>query len=341
MRSLQLFIQRMTLTAHPRSRGAYASVVSVAAPDGLLGIRSWQRLQALADDLRTGSDSWALFFGAGVSAASKLRGWEAFIREAAATFNVACPPPEHLPEDMYPRLAQDCLEAAPSPTDFWALVEAEYCRDDVSPTPSVRQLFELPFELFVTTNFDCLPDSMHDAVANVPGPRRLWYPNINPVALNSRRLVHLHGRCHCKEPAGGRLAGADIVLTEDGYDVAYSDANTTLRTAIDAIFSGYNVLMVGASLADQPIRSVLNTVRQREKYREQQPGGPPPNKRYAIVASEWVPDPVDEESLDRQWRGLAMRIEPIFYPNPPGADHADMSKAISQLYSLVNGGSIP
>jgi hypothetical protein len=286
-----------------------------------------------------GSKSWVLFFGAGVSAASKLRDWEAFIREAAAKFNVACPPPGRLPEEMYARLAQDCLEAAPSSDDFWGLVEAEYCRDDVSPSPSVRQLFELPFELFVTTNFDCLADSMHDGLAGVRDPRRLWYPDINPVALNSRRMVHLHGRCHCKEPTGSRLVGNEIVLTQDGYDVAYSE-NTTLRTAIDAIFSGYNVLMVGASLADQRIRSVLDSVRRRETFREQQPGGPPPHRRYAIVPSEWVPDPVDDEGLDRQWRGLAMRIEPVFYPNPAAAHHGDLAKVISQLYSLVKGASI-
>lgn len=311
-------------------------MVGVPPPDGLLGIRSWQRLQALADDLRTSPRSWALFFGAGVSAASKLRGWEAFIREAAEKFNVACPPPGFLHEDMYPRLAQDCLDAAPSEDDFWALVEGEYCRDDVFPTPSVARLFELPFELFVTTNFDCLPDAIHDALVDVPDPRRLSYPDINPVSLNGRRLVNLHGRCHCGQPVGHRLTGPNIVLTQVGYDVAYSEA-TTLRTAIDAIFSGYNVLMVGASLADQPIRSVLDTVRRREVYREQQAGGPRPHRRCAIVASEWVPDRVDDDGLDRQWRGLAMRVEPIFYPNPPGAHHGDLPKVLSHLYSLVKG----
>jgi len=309
--------------------------IPMAVPDGLLGLRSWRRLQSLADDLRTGGHPWALFLGAGLSSSAGLLGWEAFIRAAANQFDVGCPPPGYLHEDLFPRLAQECHDAAPTPAHFWRMVEDEYCRHDVPAPDPLRQLMGLPFELYVTTNFDCLAETPHDGLDGVPVPRSLAYPDINAVDLHSRRLVFLHGRCRCGAEPGHRLDGHEIVLTEDGYDLAYSP-NTTLENAIDAIFSKYNVLMVGAGLSDRPIQAVLDVVRQREKSRERLTGKVEPVRRYAIVASRWAPDGDDDDSLDK-WRGMAFRIEPIFYFNGPGENHEDLPKVTGHLSKLVLG----
>jgi len=89
-------------------------------------------------------------------------------------------------------------------------------------------------------------------------------------------------------------------------------------------------------LSDRPIQAVLDVVRQREKSRERLTGKVEPVRRYAIVASRWAPDGDDDDSLDK-WRGMAFRIEPIFYFNGPGENHEDLPKVTGHLSKLVLG----
>ena len=74
-------------------------MTGMTVPDGVLGRRSAERIEEVANDLRAGSP-WALFVGAGLSAAAGLAGWEGFLRDAATTFKVDCPPA--IPEDLFP-----------------------------------------------------------------------------------------------------------------------------------------------------------------------------------------------------------------------------------------------
>jgi SIR2-like domain len=303
----------------------------VAGTNGIHGDRSAVRVEDLAKDLSSGSSRWALFIGAGLSAAVGVPGWETFLRETAKTLGVPCPP--SIPEDLYPKIAQKCLDAAANPDVFYDLVSNAFCSDEPKPLEMHRQLLELPFDLFVTTNFDCLIPFLHQTqLAGVPAPRELAYPNIPVVEMNGKRLVLLHGWCRCVHP-GDPSVDSDIVLTENGYDEGYRAPGAPLPRVLDALFRDFRVLMVGFSLSDFPIRVALNEIMATERYSSRPLSASGPAKRYAILPTEISGN--DDDMLDLSTRFDAFDFEPIFYFNPPRGNHENLAKVIARLHELT------
>ena len=179
----------------------------------LVGDASASRLLELADSLKRLSpqDEWAIFIGAGLSVGSDVPGWNTFLREAGTRFKVSV---GTIDEDNYPRVAQDCLEAAPTPDDFWAFTEERLCGTHGSDHAQ-RLAIGLPFQLFLTTNFDCLLEAAHSQI-RAADPRRLVYPDLPARHGCEGRLVYLHGRCDCDKATGQRIRPEHIVFTRMG-----------------------------------------------------------------------------------------------------------------------------
>lgn len=230
-------------------------------------------------------------------------------------------------EDVYPDLLEECLNKAAEPADFWMAVESAVCQGE--PSRLHMELARLPFKVYATTNFDCL---LSDALSANRAPRISSYPHLEAVDMHGGAVAHLHGMCLYQNQPGSRLQPEAVVLTRSQYATAYSH-HTSLPQTVDAIFSKYRVFVVGASMADTPLASVLGEVRSRKESQARAGMETRPNKHYALVATN-----ADEvtEAHDWTWRGAAYGVKPIFYCNSADGQHEPVPKILAWLGDQIS-----
>lgn len=288
----------------------------------LVGDGSAERLCALSDALRTHHKDWALLVGAGLSCDAGLPSWDTLIRGAATRFNVHVGP--DVDEDNYPRVAEECLNRAATPADFWKFVEKEVCGSDVGSRLH-DLVVGLPFDLYMTTNFDCLLEIPHSR-RTTPAPSILEYPLLDPRNGRDGRLVYLHGRCRCENPIGSKLDPSRIVLTRTAYTNAYA-ADADLRMFLTMVFRYMRVVLVGVSLSDFPIRELLRAAFEAREYRGRRGEMVQRERHLAFVSTQH-----DGEGVtDFAWRGLDYDVAPIYYHNPPGGTHGALVDILDWL----------
>jgi hypothetical protein len=294
----------------------------------LLDDVSEERLLALAAALQRG-DSWALWTGAGLSTAAGLPNWATLVREAAAEFGVAIPANDReIESNAYPALLAECVERAPSEGAFWSFVAARLCGG--TPAPVHGLVASLPFELFLTTNYDCLLEPAH-ALREGPDPRVVAYPDLNVRFVNGGRLIYLHGRCMC-DGAGDPLSEDRVVLTERSYQEAYAERRSTLSALLQLILADFSVLFVGASLSDWQQWQLMETARQLRSAAEARPGGRPGRDHYAITKA---PTSAVGAAADQTFKGTRFGIRPIFYRPDPSGGHGAVELIARWLSSTV------
>lgn len=298
---------------------------SLVAALSLAGEASERRLREVADSLRAQEEAWAVLIGAGLSAGAHVPTWESFLQEAGDKFGVTI---HGIAPDNYARVAQDCLDNAPDAADFWLLAESKFCVER-EPTPSHGLLVNLPFSVFLTTNFDCLLDGPHSDVPAAP-PRTLAYPDLPARHGDGGRLVYLHGRCSCGQPEGNSIDPDKIVLTADGYDRAYGPTAETLPTFIKSVFLSMRVLFIGFSFSDFPMRRLLDALRMARESQGRQGGVISTGCDYAIFPTEASP----ELTTDYAYPGFAYGVDPIFYANSDGR-HEALPKILTWLREQV------
>lgn len=296
----------------------------------LVGDASGRRLLDLARSLtsQTIEDSWAVLVGGGISAGSGVPGWEAFLREAGQRLDIAV---GAIADDNYPRLAQDCEDA--DADAFWALAEQRLCGDH-EPYGAHDLLVRLPFQLFLTTNFDCLLEGPHASV-RAAEPRRIAFPDLQARLGGDGRLVYLHGRCDCDQPSGNRMDRDRIVFTLSAYDDAYQHQSGPLPLFIQSVFSDMRVLLAGFSLSDFPMRRLLESVRQASESQGRAGGAVAAGRHLAIVPTEAEPT----SASDYEFRGLTYGVEPIYYFNPRGGKHEPLLAILEWLSKATAAGA--
>lgn len=288
---------------------------------GLLDRTAAERVLGLRDGFLN-LEKWVLFVGAGVSRSAGLPTWDELTRHLAQRFGVECP--THPADNAFPSILEECMARAPTPEDFWEAVADEVCRGEPSEIHDL--LLQLPFQAFVTINFDCLLEHSHEQLEGVSEPRVMSDPDLQAVDVGGRRLIHLHGRCR-EGTAQARLDDESTVLTQAAYSRAYG--LSTLPRVIEATISAYSLLLVGTSLADWQIRLLLNEVRDRERLLAQSTTQRQPRQLngYALVETDGTESP---SAAQWTWPGKALGIEPIFYLNTDGR-HAALLNTLRWL----------
>ncbi len=288
---------------------------------GLLDRTAAERLLRLRDGFLN-LEKWVLFVGAGVSRSAGLPTWDQLTRRLAERFGVECP--MQPADNAFPSILEECLSRAPTREDFWEAVADEVCRGE--PGEIHDLLLQLPFQAFLTINFDCLLEHAHEQLEGVSEPRVMSYPDLQAVHVGGRRLIHLHGRCR-EESDEPRLDDESTVLTQAAYARAYR--LSTLPRVIEATISAYSLLLVGTSLADWQIRLLLNEVRDRERLLAQTTTLRQPRQLngYALVETDGTESP---SATQWTWPGKALGIEPIFYLNTDGR-HAALVNTLRWL----------
>lgn len=275
---------------------------------------AWGRM---VETMRDGSEDWAVIVGAGLSAGAGLPTWFRLANGAmVATKGV------ELPEGAtaLATALEECEQA--DPTAFWSFVQTKVCAP-ASPTRAQELVCGLPFQCFVTLNYDRLLEEPWAAATGLGESDVMSYPSLKTVHMAGRRLVYLHGRCPgC---TGGSMSSANTVLTHGSYLSAY-EPETTLATAVRALFLDYNVLIVGSSLSDPDLGYILRSLA-RAKAR----GSTSPRQHLALVQTDAQRH---QDSLRYQFPPLENGVEPLFYHAANG-DHSQLEVALSSFARLV------
>lgn len=288
-----------------------------------------ERLLTLADALQRG-DSWAVWTGAGLSTAAGLPTWSALVREAATQFGVAIPANDsEIESNAYPALLAECLGRAPDEHDFWSFVAARLCGG--TPAPIHELVASLPFELFLTTNYDCLLEPAH-ALRSGPDPRVVAYPDLNVRYVNEGRLTYLHGRCLCDSAAVG-LSDDRVVLTERSYQEAYAERRSTLSALLQLILTDFSVLFIGASLSDWQQWQLMETARHLRDAAGARTGAPT-RVHFAVTKA---PTTAVGEAADLTFKGTRFGIRPIFYRLDPSGGHSAVELIARWLATTLVG----
>lgn len=287
-----------------------------------------ERLVGLAKSLGHG-DAWALWAGAGLSAAAGLPGWTALVEEAAVRFGVDIPTnANEIEPNAYPGVLSRCLQAAPSDIDFWTFVTARLCRD--TPAAVHDLVSSLPFELYLTTNYDLMLERGH-ARREVPEPRVVAYPDVNVRFINSGRLIYLHGRCVC-DGSGDPLDDQRVVLTERSYEEAYEENRSPLSALLQLILAHFSVLFVGASLSDWPQWRLMETARHLRDATGGAGGSASAPRHFAITSG---PSSAIGPAADDTFKGTRFGILPIFYKLDASGGHSAVELILQWLTSNV------
>lgn len=276
----------------------------------------------LITSVRTDSKPWAVVFGAGLSVPSGIPTWNRLATSAADKFDIYHGP------DLNPRKFANALGEAEAraPDEFWAFITDEVCRA-VPPSPAHKALAAMPFELFVSLNFDCLFEQCFSVKSETISA--VAYPDIELRNIGEHRLLYLHGRC----PADGSMLNSDCaVLTTASYERAYG-LGSILDQVVGFLVTEFNLLFVGTSLEDSDIGRVMNEIGRRVK------SGHPTNARnrtriafVPTMASTYV------TGLEYSWGG-PMEIEPIFYRTPDDNDHSELDQVLNYLAKAMERSS--
>lgn len=293
---------------------------SGASLDGLLPGHPDEEWRYLADTLRLGSDDWAVLAGAGLSVGAGLPDWKGLAEGAMKLAGSVMP--TNPDASNFPLLLGRC--EAVDPLKFWRFVKRKVCRTDAEPTRAQQLLCDLPFELFVTLNYDRLLEEPWARATGHDDSMVMAFPSIEPNRLHSQRLVYLHGRCPGSRKA---MTSGSTVLTRDAYYVAYGD-QTPLSVAVSSIFMSMNVVIIGSSLADPELAHILNEIGRADMLRDVASR----HKRLALVATRNLEY---ETGLEYEFSGLKHDIQPLFYHSPDMKDHSNLDKVLHSLTRLV------
>jgi len=124
--------------------------------------------------------------------------------------------------------------------------------DNKQPCSQVhRDLVQMPFTAYVTTNFDCL---LEDAFIE-EGEKTSYdlYPLLQVTHLRDRRIFHIHGIIDYKDL---EITKKSIILTKSYFDEAYSE-DSELRRFLKSLYSDLTIMFVGFSLNEPYLMKIL------------------------------------------------------------------------------------
>jgi len=180
-------------------------------------------------------------------------------------------PPEIDDALAFLRFADDC-RAIMGENEYYELLRKAFHPHGKEPYRSIHvDLLEIPFNAFLTTNFD---SCLENAANRVGGVEKVHvYPDLDPGRLYDRDIYHLHGRAYDEH---GKSTVRTILLTASDYETAYRlstqsgyatavDGLPPLRLLLHTVFMYHTVLFVGFSLTDPAVGQILKASSEEHK----------------------------------------------------------------------------
>jgi hypothetical protein len=303
----------------------------------LCGDESIQRLIDLRSSLPNGN--WTCFVGSGLSSDKELPenlrmpGWGQLVRDCCAAAGMPTEPPPKAAN--YPEVLTEARHHAEAedPALVRRVFGSSLCR--VPPgltTQTYQSVVALPFELFLTTNYDRLFVNAHDDVPEVAAPNRVMiYPAINPLHLSGRRLVHLHGMCSPDADQPEDALNGEAVVDSDDYHVAYN--NRKLGSALAMVFTFSRVLFLGFSADDEHVRRSLAMARDDLRALSDTTHEPIAQRIHfsLALATPAVMTASDRRTRDFQFESHRLRIDPIWVRPQLGDEYGAIRLLIQWL----------
>jgi len=204
---------------------------------------------------------------------------------------------------------------------------------DVQTRHALHLLMMLPFQAYVTTNFDPLLSSagaVHDC-------RNVYsYPSLPAEKINGiqRSIFYIHGRARAIE--GENPSGENLVLARSDFDLAYEGI---VRSFLEQLFIYHNVLFLGCSLTEPAMQAVFQRVHEihMQIKRTYTVSTNLPKRfmllptRYVLVETQKRRD--NEYESNEIKRFQAMNIDIIRYENSD-ARHSEIEDILEQLCTM-------
>lgn len=220
---------------------------------------------------------------------------------------------------------------------YYSFLGEYFGRRTVPPSWLYDVILSLPFESYLTVNFDPLL-ALQSRTARIPFPNRFRVPaTLDREAMQYRSIHYLHGYIE----HGEAKAPEDIVLAKSEFDRAYA-ADTPLRTLLIPTLVNDPIVFIGCRLKEPVMPRVFKICKkqQQERLRQGCHGSEPP-KRYIFLAKPEVrpsraglqgensaSSMADEETYYKD-----MDITPVWY-DACGDDHLQLRYALERLAKL-------
>lgn len=188
--------------------------------------------------------------GSGMSPRADYPEWKALINALCTACNVV-PLSSTVPssDDLIDK-AEECKCAN---LDMYHKTLADvFGKRVVQTRQALHLLMKLPFQAYVTTNFDLLLSSagaVHDC-------RNVYsYPSLPIEKINGtpRSIFHIHGRAS----DGENPSGKNLILARSDFDQAY---RRIVPSFLDQLLVYHNVLFLGCSLTEPAMQAVFQRV---------------------------------------------------------------------------------
>jgi len=175
--------------------------------------------------------------------------------------------------------AQECKEA--NREAYERVLADEYGHPIYRLRPAYDLLNELPFQTYVTTNFDPLL---------ARGKQKIdVFPILNAANLKEKNhAFYLHGMAR----DGDTPRASDLVFAKDDFDFAYG-SESFLPGFLDQLFAYQDVLFIGSGIHEPQIQRALTQIfRKCEKLGDARPGYKMRDK-YILLKEEYK---IDEDT---------------------------------------------
>jgi len=266
------------------------------------------------------------FVGAGVSARAQYPSWNDLLEKLAFQAKKTTTDQLQLVKDDALWRAEEIRRLFPKDDDYLRALSRIFTSRGRVVDECIRQLVQLPFRHFMTTNYDDLlerahrevfkedpqwiewqqADALREFITSVARrPRR----KIDDIA-RERRYLHIHGH---------RDQRRSIILSDRDYTARYLASDEAQRKLF-AIFATQTVVFFGFSLSDPDFMEILRVIRHAL--------GGESGRHYAVLP---IRHRAEEKSMRRR---LAQKfdIHAVFYDETK--DHRGMEDIIRELRGL-------
>jgi hypothetical protein len=202
----------------------------------------------------TGNGNCVAWVGSGLSRAADYPGWRQTVRALCTSCGEEpLSSSEERDADKLIDKAEDCKRS--NLTAYEDTLARLFGREVVETRHLFYVLMGCPFKGYVTTNFDPLLAYAacaygYDTVCTYPALR------VPIMEKAERPIFHVHGLARRNNAA----VGTNLVLARSDFDRAYRGGGVVSHF-LSQVLTSYDVLFIGASLAEPDAREVLRRVR--------------------------------------------------------------------------------
>lgn len=294
----------------------------------------------LPDDLKTciTSGKCVAFIGSGASAgANCYPTWPELVNSICQGCGINC----QVSDETSPPELLAAAENAKTTNQsvYYQIISSHFGKRPQGTSLLYRALLALPFQSYLTTNFD--PLLAIESVTNhkqLPGlPRIFCYPKLDRRDVGAGAIHYLHGYVEIDKP----LAPNTIVLATSEFEHAYGDGGPTMNIIVPT-FDNDAICFVGCRLREPSLVKAFEICERHKVDRIKLLNGKAchPPKKYILAARPeiYTKSGFDLESsrhrlLEEVARYAKLGITAIWY-SADGKDHTSLQIALEDLANI-------